>query len=86
MCCAAETIACRPLPQRRLTVRHGVPIGSPPSMPATREMYMSRASPWMTLPRTRCPTAPGSILARDTASRITAAPSAVGAMSLSPPP
>jgi hypothetical protein len=45
MCWAADTIACRPLPHRRLTVRHGVPIGSPPSMPATREMYMSRASP-----------------------------------------
>ena len=52
MCWAAETIACSPLPHRRLTVRQGVPTGSPPSIAATRDTYMSRASPWITLPST----------------------------------
>ena len=37
MCWAAETIACSPLPHSRLTVRQGVPTGSPPSIAATRE-------------------------------------------------
>ena len=78
MCCAAETIACRPLPHRRFTVRQGVPTGNPASIAATRDMYMSRASPWITLPTTTCPTVAGSIFARATASLMAIAPSFVG--------
>ena len=86
MCCAADTIACRPLPQRRFTVRQGVPTGSPASIAATRDTYMSRASPWITLPTTTWPTSAGSTFARATDSLMTAAPSAVGATSFSAPP
>ncbi len=86
MCCAAETIACRPLPHRRFTVRQGVPTGRPASIAATREMYMSRASPWITLPITTWPMLAGSMPARATASLIAIAPSFVGGTSLSDPP
>ncbi len=86
MCCAAETIACSPEPHRRLTVRHGVPTGSPASIAATRDRYMSRASPWITLPITTWPTVAGSTLARASASLIAIAPSFVGARSFSAPP
>jgi hypothetical protein len=61
---AAETIACRPLPHRRLTVRAGVSTGRPPFTAATRAMYMSRGSVWMTLPNTQWPMSPGSSPAR----------------------
>ena len=69
-----------------LTVRQGVLTGSPASIAATRDMYMSLASPWITLPMTTWPTLAGSTLARATASRIAIAPSFVGATSFSAPP
>jgi hypothetical protein len=55
-------------------------------MAATRERYMSRASPWITLPRTTCPIEAGSIFARATASLIAIVPSFVAGRSLSEPP
>ena len=39
--CEAETIACSPLPHRRLTVSAVESSGSPPLSAATREKYMS---------------------------------------------
>src|SRR6266566_2069735 len=86
MAWAADTIACRPLPHNRLSVRAGVSTGRPPLMAATRARYMSWTSVWMTLPKTTCPTASGGIPARLTASRTTAAPSSVGGLSFKPPP
>ena len=80
-CCTAETIACRPEPHRRLTVRQGVPTGSPASIAATRDRYMSRASPWITLPITTWPTLAGSIFARATASLMAIEPSLVAGKS-----
>ena len=49
---AADTIACSPLPHSRLTVKAGVSTGSPPLTAATRLRYMSRASVWITCPKT----------------------------------
>jgi hypothetical protein len=86
MCCEAETMACRPEPHRRFTVRQGVPTGMPASTAATREMYMSRASPCTTLPSTTWPTVAGSILARATASLIAIVPSWVAGTSFSAAP
>ena len=86
MCCAAETMACKPEPHRRFTVRAGVPTGTPASTAATRERYMSRASPWITLPITTCPTLAGSAFALASASRMAIAPSLVGGTSLNAPP
>ena len=54
--CAADTIACRPLPHSRLTVKAGVSTGRPPLTAATRLRYMSLTSVWITLPNTVCPT------------------------------
>src|SRR3989442_14120 len=86
MAWAAETIACRPLPHKRLSVRAGVSTGRPPLMAATRARYMSWTSVWITLPKTTCPTSSAWIPARLTASRTTAAPSSVGGLSFKPPP
>ena len=49
-------MACRPEPHSRLTVRAGVSWLQPPSMAATRAMYMSRGSVAITLPNTTWPT------------------------------
>ena len=86
MCWLAETIACNPEPHRRFTVRQGVPTGMPASTAATRERYMSFASPWMTLPITTWPMLSGATFERATASLIAVAPSRVAANSLSEPP
>src|SRR5215471_12776176 len=86
MACAADTIACRPLPHRRLRVRAGVPTGRPPLTAATRDRYMSRASVWITFPNTACPTSDGSIPARLTASRTTVAARSHGGTEARPPP
>jgi hypothetical protein len=40
MLCDAETIACMPLPHRRLTVIAVVSCGRPPLMQATRENFL----------------------------------------------
>ena len=63
-----------------------MPTGSPASIAATRERYMSFASPWITLPITTWPTRAGSIFARASASRMATAPSFVAANSFSAPP
>src|SRR3990167_8857 len=42
--CAAEMIACRPEPQRRLTLNAGVSLGIPAFIAATREIGISRFS------------------------------------------
>ena len=86
MCWAAETMACSPLPHNRLTVRQGVPTGRPASMAATRDRYMSRASPWITPPSTTWPIEAGSIFARATASLIAIEPSFVAGKSFNEPP
>ena len=69
--CAADTIACMPLPHRRFTVNAPEPCGRPPFTATTREMYMSFASVWITLPITHWPISAGSTFARATASRTT---------------
>ena len=81
-----DTMACRPEPHRRFTVSAGVPTGIPASTAATRERYMSRASPWITLPITTWPTLAGSAFALASASRMAIAPSLVGGTSLNAPP
>ena len=86
MYCDADTIACIPLPQRRLSVSAPVSCGSPPFTQASREMYMSFGSVWITLPKTHWPTSFGSTLARLTASLTTRAARSLGAMSFRLPP
>ena len=86
MYCDAETIACIPLPHRRFNVSAPVSCGNPPFTQASREMYMSLGSVWMTLPNTHWPTSLGSILARLTASLTTRAARSLGAMSFRLPP
>src|SRR5215469_474035 len=86
MACAAETIACSPLPHSRFTVNAGVSTGKPPLTAATRLRYMSRGSVWITLPKTQWPTADGSTPARLTASRTVAAARSPGGTPARPPP
>ena len=86
MYCDAETIACMPLPQRRFSVSAPVSCGRPPFTQASREMYMSLGSVWITLPNTHWPTSFGSIFARLTASLTTRAARSLGAMSFRLPP
>ena len=86
MYCAAETIACIPLPHSRFSVSAPVSCGSPPFTHASREMYMSLGSVWMTLPNTHWPTSLGSTFARLTASRTTRAARSLGGMSFKLPP
>ena len=45
-------MACIPLPHSRFTVIAGVSWFRPPFIAATREMYMSRTSVWITWPNT----------------------------------
>src|SRR5262249_47140977 len=84
--CAADTIACSPLPHSRLTVKAGVSTGRPPSTAATRLRYMSLTSVWMTLPNTTLPTFAASAPDRLTASRTTCAARSHGGTAASPPP
>jgi hypothetical protein len=81
MYCDAETIACTPLPHGRFTVIAPDECGSPPFTPTTREMYLSRASPGITLPITHWPISAGSAFDRAMASLTTRAPSSAGARS-----
>ena len=55
-------------------------------MAATRDRYMSRASPWITPPSTTWPIEAGSIFARATASLIAIEPSFVAGKSFNEPP
>src|SRR5690349_22213150 len=86
MACAADTIACSPVPHSRFSVKAGVSTGSPPFTDTTRPRYMSRVSVWITLPNTVCPTSDGSTPARLTASRTTVAPRSQGGTAARPPP
>src|SRR5690606_22535191 len=86
MLCAADTMACRPEPHRRFTLKAGVPWAQPPSSAATRERYMSRGSVLTTWPNTTWPTSLPLTLARASDSRTTSAPSAVGGVSFRLPP
>src|SRR3546814_8522549 len=54
--CAAEIIACKPDPQRRLTLKAGVAWPMPALMAATLDKYMSRGSVLMTWPTATWPT------------------------------
>ena len=81
MAWAAETIACTPVPHRRLTVKAGASLGTPALMPTTRAMYMSSGAVWMTLPNTTWSTCSGSSRARSMAARAAVAPSSVVGMS-----
>src|SRR3954452_11710223 len=81
MAWAAETIACTPVPQRRLTVNAGASLGTPALIPTTRAMYMSSGAVWMTLPNTTCSTCSGSSCARSMAARAAVAPSSVAGTS-----
>ena len=83
---AADTIACRPLPHSRLTVKAGVSTGRPPLTVATRLRYMSRTSVWITLPNTACPTSADGTPTRVTASRTTVAARSQGGTAARPPP
>ena len=65
--CAAETIACTPVPHRRLTVNAGTSLGMPAFIATTRAMYMSSGAEWITLPNTTWSTCSGSIAARSSA-------------------
>jgi hypothetical protein len=80
--CAAETIACTPVPHSRFTVNAGVSFGIPALMPTTRAMYMSSGAEWMTFPNTTCSTCSGSIPARSIAAMTVVAPNSVVGMSL----
>ena len=65
--CTAETTACAPDPQSRLTFIAGTVSGMPASIAATRRRYMSRGSVLMTWPKTTWPIWPGSTPARSIA-------------------
>src|SRR5215831_9051664 len=84
--CAADTIACSPVPHSRLRVKAGVSMPSPPSIAATRARYMSLTSVWITLPNITWPTSDGSTPARLTASRTTVAARSQGGTAARPPP
>ena len=86
MVCAADTIACRPLPHRRFSVRHGVSLATPPFTAATRPRYMSLGSVLSTCPNTTWPTSEPCTAARFIASATTVAPSWVGGTSFRLPP
>src|SRR5579859_1735710 len=84
--CAAETMACGPLPHSRFTVSAGVPTSRPPFTAATRARYMSRISVWMTWPNKAWPTWAGCTPDRLTASRTTFAARSAGGTEARPPP
>src|SRR5215813_3032772 len=84
--CAADTIACSPVPHSRFSVNAGVSTPSPPSIAATRARYMSLTSVWITLPNITWPTSDGSTPARPTASRTTVAARSQGGTAARPPP
>ena len=84
--CAADTMACSPLPHSRFTVSAGVSTGRPPLTAATRDRYMSLFSVWSTLPNTAWPTWAGSTPDRLTASRTTVAARSHGGTEARPPP
>ena len=81
MVCAAETMACRPEPHRRLTLKAGVSLAMPALMAATRDRYMSRGSVLMTWPTATWPTSSPLTAARSSAALMTVAPRSQGGTS-----
>jgi hypothetical protein len=84
--CAAETIACTPVPQRRLTVKAGTSLGMPAFIATTRAMYMSSGAEWITLPNTTWSTWSGWIAERSRAASTAVAPRSVVGTSFRVPP
>ncbi len=84
--CMADTIACTPDPQSRLTFIAGTVSGTPASIAATRETYMSRGSVLITWPKTTWPICPPSTPDRSSAAFATVAPSVAGGVPASEPP
>ena len=83
--CAAETIACAPEPQTRLTVIAGTSTGSPPPIAAWRAGFILLPA-WTTCPSRRAPSSAASRPARRSVSRTAAAPSSVAGTAFSEPP
>ena len=79
-------MACIPLPHSRFTVSAGVSLFRPPFRAATRDMYISRTSVWITLPNTTWPMSSALTPARLTASRTTLAARSQGGTEARPPP
>src|SRR6056297_3717533 len=84
--CVAETMACAPDPQRRLTFMAGAASGIPASIAATRDRYISRGSVLMTWPKTTWPTCPGSTPDRSIAAFVTWVPNWLGGVPARLPP
>jgi hypothetical protein len=84
--CAADTIACTPVPQSRFTVKAGTSFGIPAFIATTRAMYMSSGAEWITLPNTTWSTSSGAILDRSSAVFVASAPRSVGGWSFRLPP
>src|SRR5215467_6449526 len=83
--CAAETMACAPEPQTRLTVSAGVLTGSPAWTAACRAGFILLPA-WTTLPMTTVSTSSGRSFARVTAAPMATEPRAEAVTSLSEPP
>src|SRR5262249_20458932 len=83
--CAAETMACAPEPQTRLTVSAGTVTGSPAWTAACRAGFILLPA-CTTLPMTTVSTSSGRSLARATAAPIATEPRAGAEISLSEPP
>src|SRR5262249_23875739 len=82
---AAETMACAPEPQTRLTVSAGVVTGSPAWTAACRAGFILVPA-WTTLPMTTVSTSSGRMFARVTAAVIATEPRVGAGTSLSEPP
>src|SRR5215831_15589649 len=82
---AAETMACAPEPQTRLTVSAGVVTGSPAWTAAWRAGFILVPA-WTTLPMTTVSTSSGRMFARVTAAVIATEPRVGAGTSLSEPP
>src|SRR5262245_39183828 len=83
--CAAETMACAPEPQTRLTVSAGIVTGSPAWTAACRAGFIFVPA-WTTLPMTTLSTSSGRSFARTTAAPIATEPRVGAGTSLSEPP
>src|SRR5215831_8607188 len=83
--CAAETMACAPEPQTRLTVSAGTVTGSPAWMAACRAGFILVPA-CTTLPMTTVSTSSARSFARATAAPIATAPRLGAGISLSVPP
>ena len=83
---AAELIACNPEPHSRLTVSPATSTGSPARRAAMRATLRLSSPAWLAQPRMTSSIAAGSIPARSTTARITAAARSSGRTAASAPP